>query len=225
MANSKVTQDAIFDDIDNLVTTQQAIVSHDEQEPPQIPPKSEIPEEKVPDFEVSLSAFEKIGDGLNAYVEYKVHVKMEAGNFNVVRRYSEFNWLRDKLLESNKGVIVPPLPEKTLLKNFNSEVLEYRRRELEKFLVRVLSHHTLCKSKDLMAFLRHHNEALTSLKEKEQPQQSSGFFSILGSSISNQIESISSQVWSQKEPDQWFEAKKELHFCFRKSIDESCKSN
>lgn len=31
----------------------------------------------------------------------------------VIRRYSDFVWLRDRLFEKYKGVFVPPLPEKS----------------------------------------------------------------------------------------------------------------
>ena len=31
----------------------------------------------------------------------------------VVRRYSDFIWLRDRLAEKYKGIFIPPLPEKS----------------------------------------------------------------------------------------------------------------
>ncbi len=41
---------------------------------------------------------EKVGDGMNAYVTYKVHTKGENDKIIVsVRRYSDFLWLHDRL--------------------------------------------------------------------------------------------------------------------------------
>ena len=31
----------------------------------------------------------------------------------VIRRYSDFVWLRDRLAEKYKGIFIPPLPEKS----------------------------------------------------------------------------------------------------------------
>lgn len=35
----------------------------------------------------------------------------------VIRRYSDFVWLRDRLFEKYKGIFVPPLPEKSAVGN------------------------------------------------------------------------------------------------------------
>ena len=35
----------------------------------------------------------------------------------VIRRYSDFVWLRDRLFEKFKGVFIPPLPEKSAVGN------------------------------------------------------------------------------------------------------------
>lgn len=35
----------------------------------------------------------------------------------VIRRYSDFVWLRDRLFEKYKGVFIPPLPEKSAVGN------------------------------------------------------------------------------------------------------------
>ena len=39
----------------------------------------------------------------------------------VIRRYSDFEWLHDRLAERYKGVFIPPLPEK----NAVGEILNY----------------------------------------------------------------------------------------------------
>lgn len=35
----------------------------------------------------------------------------------VIRRYSDFVWLRDRLFEKYKGVFIPPIPEKSAVGN------------------------------------------------------------------------------------------------------------
>lgn len=35
----------------------------------------------------------------------------------VIRRYSDFVWLRDRLFEKYKGVFIPPVPEKSTVGN------------------------------------------------------------------------------------------------------------
>lgn len=46
--------------------------------------------------------------------------------FSVIRRYSDFTWLRDTLKQQLPGVIVPPLPEKAVMNNFSPEFIESR---------------------------------------------------------------------------------------------------
>lgn len=42
----------------------------------------------------------------------------------VIRRYSDFVWLRDRLFEKFKGIFIPPLPEKsTVGKEFRTYLL------------------------------------------------------------------------------------------------------
>eukprot|EP01002_Notosolenus_urceolatus_P002067 NODE_1546_length_1378_cov_10.317532_g1284_i0.p1 GENE.NODE_1546_length_1378_cov_10.317532_g1284_i0~~NODE_1546_length_1378_cov_10.317532_g1284_i0.p1 ORF type:complete len:423 (+),score=114.18 NODE_1546_length_1378_cov_10.317532_g1284_i0:51-1319(+) len=78
------------------------------------------------------------------------------------RRYNDFVWLREALVEAHPGVIVPPIPEKNfkgavekigLLSVDATNLLEYRCRALRKFLVRTGAHPILCTSKLLQYFL------------------------------------------------------------------------
>jgi len=96
---------------------------------------------------------EKVGDGMNAYVTYKVHTKDQEKPVVSVRRYSDFLWLHDRLAEEFIDVIIPPVPEKVIINKTAQDIVEYRRRELEKFLKRVLRHERLNKSQYLKTFL------------------------------------------------------------------------
>lgn len=59
----------------------------------------------------------KQGEGIGAYVSYRVSTETTLPQYQqqeveVIRRFKDFAWLKDKLNEKNPGVIIPPLPEK-----------------------------------------------------------------------------------------------------------------
>lgn len=61
------------------------------------------------------------------------------------RRYNDFVWFRNQLIGEFQGVIVPPLPEKSIIGKFSADFIDNRKRGLDKFLNRVLTHEDLCK--------------------------------------------------------------------------------
>lgn len=73
-------------------------------------------------IDVRILAFEKRGDGINAYIVYKIETKVSGipgynkNVFEVWRRFSDFLGLREKLVEKyqHQGIIVPLAPEKSL---------------------------------------------------------------------------------------------------------------
>ena len=72
----------------------------------------------------------------------------------VLRRYSDFLWLYEKLHMERAGAIVPPLPDKQPVGRFNSAFVEERRVHLERFLRRVATHPELADASSLDLFLR-----------------------------------------------------------------------
>ncbi|KAJ8423345.1 hypothetical protein Cgig2_022518 [Carnegiea gigantea] len=70
----------------------------------------------------------------------------------VVRRYSDFVWLHDRLFERYKGIFIPPLPEKSATEKFrfSAEFIEMRP-----------SHHEVRQSDDLRLFLQAHEDVVT----------------------------------------------------------------
>jgi len=72
---------------------------------------------------------------------------------SVVRRFSDFEWLHDRLGEEFQDVLIPPIPEKQIINRLASSFVEYRRKELERFLVRVLTHSRLNTSQFVKPFL------------------------------------------------------------------------
>lgn len=80
-----------------------------------------------------------------AYVSYKILTKTSMSQYKssqseVIRRFRDFAWLYDKIHEKNKGIIVPPLPEKNAVQKYqmSMDFIEQRRRALEVFINRVV---------------------------------------------------------------------------------------
>jgi sorting nexin-1/2 len=80
----------------------------------------------------------KHGEGVTAYVSYHVVTKTNHPAYtrpanDVVRRYSHFAWLHEQLAAQHKGVIMPPLPEKSAVQKFQmaTEFINARRRALQ----------------------------------------------------------------------------------------------
>ncbi|KAK9843542.1 hypothetical protein WJX81_008116 [Elliptochloris bilobata] len=112
------------------------------------------------DFQIVVTDPHKTGDNVGAYVSYKVQTKTnlpqyKRREFEVIRRYRDFAWLHSRLQEQNRGIIVPPVPEKNAMSKLqmSTEFIEMRRRTLTSFINRVASHPALARSKDLQAFL------------------------------------------------------------------------
>jgi len=77
-----------------------------------------------------------------------------ANHTAVLRRYSDFLWLYERLHKERGGAIVPPLPEKQAVARFSAAFVEDRRSNLELFLRRLSVHPELSDSKCLQTFLR-----------------------------------------------------------------------
>jgi hypothetical protein len=77
---------------------------------------------------------------VGSYTTYKLttHTTLDCFDgmteFSVERRYSDFSWLRGRLVHYYPNLKVPALPEKTLMGVFSPEFVEARRYHLEQFL-------------------------------------------------------------------------------------------
>ncbi|XP_051898596.1 sorting nexin-1-like [Pristis pectinata] len=122
------------------------------------------------DLTVTVTEPEKVGDGMAAYMAYKVSTltsltMFKRKDFSVKRRFSDFLGLYDRLSEkhSQNGFIVPPPPEKSLIgmtkvkvgkeDSSSAEFLERRRAALERYLQRIIKHPTLLQDPDVREFL------------------------------------------------------------------------
>ena len=113
-------------------------------------------------IDVTVTNPTKVGDGLAAYAVYTVSAKKTTADATgykkdesiVVRRYSDFQWLRGRLSTLFPGIVLFPLPEKTVTTSpFQSDFLEHRRRGLETFMRKVVEHPVLATCEDVVMFL------------------------------------------------------------------------
>eukprot|EP00879_Flechtneria_rotunda_P002248 GHRR01002436.1.p1 GENE.GHRR01002436.1~~GHRR01002436.1.p1 ORF type:complete len:478 (+),score=184.33 GHRR01002436.1:327-1760(+) len=112
------------------------------------------------DFEIVVADPVKQGEGVSAFVSYKVRTRTRLPQYNrptseVIRRFRDFVHLEQQLSEKHKGVIIPPLPEKNAVQKFqmSQEFIEERRRALQVFLNRAAAHPALATSPELQLFL------------------------------------------------------------------------
>ncbi|XP_040947257.1 sorting nexin 1 isoform X2 [Gossypium hirsutum] len=134
---------------------------------------------------VSVSDPVKLGNGVQGYISYRVITKTNFPEYQgsekiVIRRYSDFVWLRDRLFDKYKGIFVPPLPEKSAVEKFrfSAEFIETRRQALDVFVNRIASHNELQQSEDLRTFLQADEEDVQSkvsdvVLGKEKPLEES----------------------------------------------------
>lgn len=183
------------------------------------------PQRETIPIDVVVGEPEKFGDGMNSYITYKIKTTASYPKFKdaavVVRRYNDFLWFHEQLKSNNKGVLIPPLPEKALINRFSAEFIEIRRKELEKFLNRVVQHAILHRRPEVVFFLESNDEQFTAAKSKttkaqpateQPPQQQSGggfgsFVSFLGHGIAAAA-NLTTTGGTAREIDHWFDAKK-----------------
>nr|XP_046212919.1 sorting nexin-1a isoform X2 [Oncorhynchus gorbuscha] len=177
-------------------------------------------EEEVEDrFELNISITnpEKVGDGMNAYMAYKVSTQttlpmFRSKTFTVRRRFSDFLGLYEKLSDKHtlNGYIVPPPPEKSIMgmtkvkvgkeDNSSAEFVERRRAALERYLQRVVFHPSLIQDPDVREFLERDDMPRA---HNTQALSGAGFLKM----INRATDSLSKMTIKMNESDVWFEEK------------------
>lgn len=123
-------------------------------------------------IEITITEPQKVGDGMGAYMAYRISTKtnmtfFKRREFAVMRRFSDFLGLHDKLTEKylKVGRIIPPAPEKSVIGNAKmkmgqaeqatngNEFIERRRSSLERYLRRTCQHPVLLVDPDFREFL------------------------------------------------------------------------
>ncbi|CAJ0930327.1 unnamed protein product, partial [Mesorhabditis belari] len=186
-------------------------------------------------LKISIETFEKRGDGINAYLVYKVVTESRNNPgisdriHEVWRRFSDFLGLHEKLVEKflHKGVVVPYPPEKSITamtktKSGNSDhaisnpVGMQRARQLERFLRRIGQHQKMRTDCDVRDFLT---------MEAELPK-ASNTVALSSAGVKRLMKSVgeafSKMAFHMEEGDRWFEQTQshveELEECLRKLL-------
>ncbi|XP_010943820.1 sorting nexin 1 isoform X2 [Elaeis guineensis] len=145
---------------------------------PRSPPGSSSQSPRSPSappfLSVTVTDPVKLGNGVQAYISYRVITKTNLPEYQgpekiVIRRYSDFVWLHDRLAEKYRGIFIPPLPEKSAVEKFrfSAEFIEMRRQALDIFINRIASHPQLKQSEDLRTFLQEDEETMERARSQE----------------------------------------------------------
>ncbi|XP_071794041.1 sorting nexin-2-like [Asterias amurensis] len=171
------------------------------------------------DMEITITEPFKKGDGMSAFMAYKVTTKTSNPSFKkpettVTRRFSDFLGIHQKLVErhTTKGHIVPPAPEKSVVgmtkvkmsktaeESNSMDFVEKRRASLERYLNRTASHPLLQQDDKFIEFL-----------EKEELPKATSTSALSGAGMlrafSRVVDSASKITSKVTESDQWFEEK------------------
>ncbi|XP_009885068.1 PREDICTED: sorting nexin-2-like, partial [Charadrius vociferus] len=171
------------------------------------------------DIEINVSDPEKVGDGMNAYMAYRVTTKtslsmFHKNEFSVKRRFSDFLGLHSKLATKymHIGYIVPPAPEKSIVgmtkvkvgkeDSSSAEFIEKRRAALERYLQRTVKHRTLLQDSYLRQFLES-----SELPRAVNTQALSGA-GILRM-VNKAADAVNKMTIKMNESDAWFEEKQQ----------------
>ncbi|XP_024081023.1 sorting nexin-2 isoform X2 [Cimex lectularius] len=180
---------------------------------------------------ISIKDSSKQGDGMAAYIVYKVETNtniptFRKNSFCVHRRFSDFLGLHDKLVEKylRTGRIIPPAPQKSVIgmtkikmsgqveQPSSNEFVERRRASLERYLQRTAAHPTLCMDSEFKEFLTNENE----LPRATNTSTLSGagmirWFNKVG-------ETVNKITYKMDENDLWFEEKTQEIECLENGL-------
>ncbi|XP_041371595.1 sorting nexin-2-like isoform X2 [Gigantopelta aegis] len=184
--------------------------------------KDEPEEEETDQFTMEISVIDpcKMGDGMGAYMVYKVKTKTSIPAFRkpelvVTRRFSDFLGLHSRLQEKHAhlGIIVPPAPEKSVLgmtkikmskeESGSSDFVERRRAALERYLSRTAQHPVLRTDPDVQEFLERDGDLP---KSTSTSALSGAGVMRLFHKMGDAVEKI---TFKMDENDEWFEEKQQ----------------
>jgi sorting nexin-1/2 len=95
---------------------------------------------------------------IGGHIKYTVTGVDGDGEFQEVRRFSQFFALKHALSSRWPGVYIPSLPEKKLVGNNDDKFIEERRCLLERFMKEIGKHDYIIHSKEFKIFARERGE-------------------------------------------------------------------
>ena len=116
-------------------------------------------------FQVTVGKPHTVGSILNKHTEYTITVKTSMENYpdsnlKIDRRYSDFEWLYNRLARAFPGRVIPPIPEKQSRNRFDKDFVEGRRLALQKFLDEVTQDPTFAVTYDVQVFFTASTEGM-----------------------------------------------------------------
>lgn len=113
---------------------------------------------KLSEVNVIFSTPEKHAGGLflKSYLTYGICAFPLP--YNVVRKYSDFKWLKDILSTIYAGSVIPPLPKKLKYEKWDDKHIHRTKRKLQKFIQGLVDDPIIKHSKILFDFLSIENE-------------------------------------------------------------------
>ncbi|XP_059174605.1 sorting nexin-2-like isoform X2 [Physella acuta] len=177
-------------------------------------------DKEVYEIDIKITETLKMGDGMSAYIVYKIVSKTTNPNYRrpenaVLRRFSDFLGMHAKLADKHVplGIIVPPAPEKSVIgmtkvkmskeESGSSDFVERRRAALERFLIRTAAHPTLASDPDFIEFLAKDGDLP---KSTSTSALSGAGVMRLFHKVGESFEKITLKV---DESDEWFEEKQQ----------------
>ncbi|TFY58324.1 hypothetical protein EVG20_g8192 [Dentipellis fragilis] len=111
-----------------------------------------------PTFVITVDDPQKVGDPIRGYIMYTIHTRTTSplysnSMFSDLRRYSDSLWLYETLSANNVGVVVPPVPEKSLFDRLKDQFEQQRQMVLETCITKTAHHLVLLKHVDPKLFL------------------------------------------------------------------------
>jgi len=160
-----------------------------------------VPDTKA--YTVTVENPRKIGEK-NAYVAYTVKTVNhgEKDYREVDRRYSDFDWLCEHLKTAYPSCVVPQIPEKTLSGNFEEGLMQFRARELMRFLQRVLAHPVMAEDEAVQCFISADEPTFNARRNRKEGKEG-GFLAVLKS----KAVTFTSTSKVENDPEPWFTEK------------------
>ncbi|XP_061522594.1 sorting nexin-7 [Phycodurus eques] len=148
------------------------------------------------DLFVTVDSPESHVTAIETFIMYRVITKTTRSEFDsceyeVLRRYQDFLWLRSRLEETYPTLIVHPLPEKFVMKGmverFSDDFIETRKKALHRFLNKITGH-------PILSFNQHFKLFLTAQDFSSHRKQGPGFLSRMGVTV----RAVANSVWGIK---------------------------
>ena len=98
-----------------------------------------------------------VKEGLISYVSYTVSGKLLSNP--VIRRFSDFFSLRQKLVERWPGIYIPNIPPKKAVGNLDKQLITMRTRVLNLFCYKISQFKSIIQSEEMKVFLMNNVDA------------------------------------------------------------------